>query len=175
MTAESPNRSPFGTCQASAITGSANQTKTAVQMPTRLTRYVSDQFKQFRATTIAAGATQLLALILFFFGTLAFLMFTIELSKLGERPDPFRSFVVFFCFSCSVLFVPLSFLLGCCAIPRAGPLLVGAFATASLVLVGWWYGFVGADLLQMTADTVWELRGRAYGLNCFSLGFPAGT
>ena len=100
-------------------------------------------------------------------------MFAIELPKLGEGPDPYRSFTSFMFFSITTLFTPLGFLLGCCAIPRTGPLLVGGFAIASLVLVAQWYSFVGADLLQMTADTVWELRGRAYGLNCFSLGFPA--
>ena len=107
-------------------------------------------------------------------GVVAFFMFASELTKLGEGPDPYRSFTSFMFFSVTILFTPLGFLLGCCAIPRAGPLLVGGFATASLVLVAWWYSFVGADLLQMTADTVWEIRGRAYGLNCFSLGFPAG-
>ncbi len=110
-----------------------------------------------------------------FLGMLAFVMFGTELSKLGEGPDPYRSFIAFMFFSLTTLSVPLGFLLACCTLNRAGPLLVGAFATASLVFIAWWYSFVGADLLQMTADTIWELHGRAYGLNCFSLGFPAGT
>ena len=172
---DNPNRNPSGKPQYSAISGSANQTKKAPQMLTRLTRYVSSQFKQFRARTVAAGAAQLLALILLFFGTLAFVMFATALSDLGVRPDPFLSFVAFFNFSCMLLFVPLAFLLFCCSLGRAGPLRLVALSTVALLHVAGWHAFVGADFLQMTADTVWELRGRAYGLNCFSLGFPART
>lgn len=147
--------------------------KKAPKMPNTLVRNVSDQLKHLRPKAAISGAVLFLAGFLLFMGVLAFLMFAIELPKLREEADPYRSFIVFMCFSVMTLFVPLGFLLGCCTIPRAGPLLIGVFATASLVLVGWWYSFVGADLLQMTADNVWELRSRAYGLNCFSLGFPA--
>lgn len=144
-------------------------------MPNRLFRYVTDQHRQSRPKVAISRSVRGLAAILALLGAVAFLILPVELSKLGEGPEPYRAFVALMYFSCMVLFLPLAVLLYCCTLKRAGPLLASGLAAASVLYTGVWYELIGADSLQMTADTLWELRKRAYGLNCFSYGSPIGT
>lgn len=146
----------------------------ATQMPSKLFRYVTDQHRQSRPMVTISRSARGLSVVMVVSGLVTFLVFATELAELGNGFAPYRPFVTFMSFSAMVLFIPLGFLLYCCTLKRAGPLLVIAFAAASILLIGVWYEFVGADSVRLTADTVRELRFRAYGLTCFSVGFPAG-
>lgn len=144
-------------------------------MPTRLIRNVIDQLRQWQPSSAIRPAILALAGLLLVSGIMASVLFFAFLAGTDDDPGTYRSVVTFFTLSCMILFVPLAFLLCCCALKQAGPLFVSFFAAISLLHIAGWHAFIGADTLRFAVDIAWELRMRAYGFNCFSVDFPIGA